>query len=178
MNSGMKKLLFFIVILGISYVAYQYMLKPANKNLSENKKRVEAKYEKLAELERATSAANDLHKQLGELEEAIKFFESKLPSTSEIHKVLEQVTVIAQKQGLKPKTIKTLEKKNNSGYIEQPLKMELQGNFNSFYSFLLELEKLPRIMKIRNLELQKVRDAQGEVSTNFIVSIFFQNNKG
>ena len=178
MNSGTKKLLFFIVILGISYVAYQYMIKPANKNLTENKQRVEAKYEKLAELERATSAANDLNKQLGELEEAIKFFESKLPSTSEIYKVLEQVTIIAQKQGLKPKTIKTLEKKNNSGYIEQPLKMELQGNFNSFYSFLLELEKLPRIMKIRNLELQKVRDSQGEVGTNFIVSIFFQNNKG
>ena len=119
-----------------------------------------------------------LNKQLGELEEAIKFFESKLPSTSEIYKVLEQVTVIAQKQGLKPKTIKTLEKKNNSGYVEQPLKMELEGNFNSFYSFLLELEKLPRIMKIRHLELQKMRDAQGQVSTNFIVSIFFQNNNG
>ena len=173
----MKKLLFFILILGISYVAYQYMIKPANKNLAENKQRVEAKNEKLIEFERATSAANDLSKQLGELEEAIKFFESKLPSTSEIHKVLEQVTVIAQKQGLKPKTIKTLAMKNNSGYIEQPLKMELEGNFNSFYSFLLELEKLPRIMKIRNLELQKVRDAQGMVGTNFIVSIFFQNNK-
>jgi len=109
------------------------------------------------------------------LQEAIRFFESKLPPTSEIHKVLEQVTVIAQKQGLKPKTIRTLQKKDNSGYIEQPLQMELEGDFNSFYSFLLELEKLPRITKIRELELNKQKESEGQITADFIVSIFFQN---
>ncbi|MGD8501697.1 MAG: type 4a pilus biogenesis protein PilO, partial [Phycisphaerales bacterium] len=83
--------------------------------------------------------------------------------------------VIAQKQGLEAKTIRTLRKKDNSGYIEQPLKMELEGNFSSFYSFLLELEKLPRIMKIRELELQKHRGSEGRIAADFIVSIFFQN---
>jgi len=90
--------------------------------------------------------------------------------------VLEQVTVIAQKEGLKPKTIRTLKDKNNSGYIEQPLKMELVGNFSSFYSFLLELENLPRIMKIRELELEKQTTDEGQIAADFVVSIFFQNN--
>ena len=88
------------------------------------------------------------------------------------------MTVIAQKQGLKPKTIRTLNNKDNSGYIEQPLKMELTGDFSSFYSFLLELEQLPRIMKIRELELEKQQKSEGEISANFIVSIFFQNKIG
>jgi Tfp pilus assembly protein PilO len=148
---------------------------------------VQTKLAKLAEFEKATAAADDLSKQLEKLQEAIKFFESRLPLTSEIHKVLEQVTVIAQKQGLKPKTIRTLEKKDNSGrlpgatngdgaspYIEQPLEMKLVGNFNSFYSFLLELEQLPRIMKIRKLELVKEQKEEGQITADFIVSIFFQ----
>ena len=92
--------------------------------------------------------------------------------------MLQQVTVIAQKNGLKPKTIRTLAQKDNSGYVEQPLKMELQGNFNSFYSFLLELEKLPRIMKIRELKLDKQAGGEGHVAADFIVSIFFQNKTG
>ena len=33
--------------------------------------------------------------------------------------------------------------------------MKLVGDFTSFYSFLLELEKLPRIMKLRELKLDK-----------------------
>jgi type IV pilus assembly protein PilO len=175
MTGNFRKAVFFILLLGVAVVGYQYMIKPANKHLAETKGRVEAKMAQLAKFEKATAAAEDLTKQLEQLKEAIEFFESKLPPKSQIHEVLEQVTVIAQKQGLKPKTIRTLKEKDNSGYIEQPLRMELEGNFSSFYSFLLELEKLPRIMKIRELELKKQTDDEGQISADFIVSIFFQN---
>jgi type IV pilus assembly protein PilO len=173
-----RKVVFFVLLIGVAVVGYRYMIRPANKHLAEAKQRVEAKLAKLAEFEQATAAAEDLTKQLEQLKEAIEFFESRLPPTSEIHKVLEQVTVIAQKQGLKPKTISTLQKKNNNGYVEQPLKMELVGNFNAFYSFLLELEMLPRIMKIRELELEKQGEQEGQVTADFIVSIFFQDKTG
>lgn len=178
MTDGFRKAVFFVLLLGVAVAGYQYMIKPANKHLFEAKERVHAKLDKLDEFEKATAAAEGLTKQLEQLQEAITFFESKLPPTSEIHKVLEQVTVIAQKQGLKPKTIRTLKKKDNSGYVEQPLKMGLVGNFNSFYSFLLELEKLPRIMKIRELTLDKEVKNEGQIEAEFIVSIFFQNKTG
>src|SRR4030042_783604 len=165
MTSGFRKAVFFVLLLGVAVVGYQYMIKPANKHLAEAKGRVQVKLNKLAEFEQTTAATESLTKQLEQLQEAIQFFESKLPPTSEIYKVLEQVTVIAQKEGLKPKTIRTLNQKDNSGYIEQPLKMQLEGNFNSFYSFLLELEKLPRIMKIRELHLAKQTQGEGEVDT-------------
>ncbi len=175
MTSGLRKVVFFILLLGVALLAYQYMIKPANRHLAEHKVRVRTKLAKLTEFEAATVAAEGLSKQLEQLQEAIGFFESKLPPTSEIDKVLRDVTVIAQKQGLKSKTFQTLKKKDNSGYIEQPLKMELVGNFNSFYSFLLELEKLPRIMKIRKLELEKQTKHEGQIAADFILSIFFQN---
>jgi type IV pilus assembly protein PilO len=151
------------------------MIRPANKHLAEATERVERKLTKLDEFEKAVAAAEDLTRQLEQLQEAIEFFESQLPPKSQIHKVLEQVTVIAQKQGLQPKTIRTLKKKDNSGYIEQPLRMGLTGNFNSFYSFLLELETLPRIMKIRELKLDKQANDEGTVRVDAVVSIFFQN---
>ena len=175
MTDGLKKAVFFALLIALAIVGYKYMIKPANKNLTEVKQRVQAKLDKLEEFEKASVAAEGLTKQLEQLQEAITFFESKLPPTSEIHKVLKKVTVIAQKQGLKPKTIRTLQKKDNSGYIEQPLKMGLVGDFSSFYSFLLELEKLPRIMKIRELKLDKKQKDEGQITADFIVSIFFQN---
>jgi len=178
MADSFRKAVFFVLLVSLSVVGYQYMIKPANRHLSDAKERVQVKLSKLEEFERATAAAEGLTKQLEQLQEAITFFESKLPPTSEIDKVLRDVTVIAQKQGLKSKTFQTLKKKNNSGYIEQPLKMELVGNFNSFYSFLLELENLPRIMKIRELKLNKEIKNEGEVEADFIVSIFFQNKTG
>lgn len=176
MTSGVRNAIFFVLLLGISIAGYQYMIRPANQKLAEARQHVDGKRAKLAEFEEATIKAEDLNKQLSQLEEAVRFFESKLPPTSEIHKVLEQVTVIVQKQGLEPKTIRTLPRKeDNTGYVEQPLKMEVVGNFNSFYSFLLEIEKLPRIMKIRELKLEKGKSSDGEITADFIISIFFQN---
>ena len=178
MTGHFRKAVFFILLLGVAVVGYRYPIKSANRHLVEQKGRVETKLAKLAEFEQASVAAEGLTEQLEQLQEAVKFFESKLPPTNEIDKVLRDVTVIAERQGLKPKTIRTLTKKDNSGYIEQPLKMELEGNFNSFYSFLLELEQLPRIMKIRELELKKKTRGKGQIAANFIVSIFFQNKTG
>jgi type IV pilus assembly protein PilO len=129
MNNNFRKIVFFILLAGLAVVGYQYMIKPANKDLADAQAKVEAKMDQLTKFEEATAAAEDLNKQLEKLQEAIEFFESKLPPTSQIHEVLEQVTVIAQKQGLKAKTIRTLTKKDNSGYVEQPLKMEVDGNF-------------------------------------------------
>jgi len=178
MTGGLRKAVFFALVIGLTVVGYQCMIKPANERLADAKARVDVKLAKLCEYEKATAAAEDIHKQLAQLKEAIAFFESRLPPTSQIHEVLEQVTVIAQKEGLKPKTIRTLARKDNSGYIEQPLKMELDGNFKSFYSFLLELEKLPRIMKIRELDIDKQKTDEGRIAANFIVSIFFQHETG
>ncbi|MBN2136803.1 MAG: type 4a pilus biogenesis protein PilO [Sedimentisphaerales bacterium] len=178
MTGGLRKTVFFALVVGLVVVGYQCMIVPANKNLADAKARVDMKISKLGEYEKATAAAEDLTKQLAQLEEAIQFFESRLPPHSKIHEVLEQVTVIAQKEGLKPKTIRTLTLKDNSGYIEQPLKMELEGNFKAFYSFLLETEKLPRIMKIRQLEVDKQLGDEGQIAAEFIVSIFFQDEMG
>jgi len=175
MTSGLRKVIFFVLLLGLAYVAYHYMIKPTNRYLTEQKTKLEQNLAKLAELERATSTAKDLNKEIEKLKDAIKFFESKLPPKSDIHKVLENVTVIAQKHGLRPKTIRTLKRTNNSGYIEQPLKMELHGNFNSYYSFLLEIERMDRITKIRQLSLKKKLKCEGEAEATFVVSIFFQD---
>lgn len=175
MTGNFRKVVFFVLLLGVAVVGYQYMIKPANQHLAEVKNRVDEKFAQLAKFQQTSAAAEDLTKQLGQLQEALGVFESRLPPKSQIHEVLEQVTVIAQKEGLHPKTIRTLNDKINSGYVEQPLKMELVGNFSSFYSFLLELENLPRIMKIRELNLEKQANGEGLITADFVVSIFFQN---
>ena len=176
MIGGLRKIVFFVLLVGLAYVAHTYMIKPANENLVKERAMVEQKLAKLGELERATATAENLNEQLEQMEDAINYFESKLPPTSEIHTVLENVTVIAQRRGLLPKTIRTLKRTENSGYIEQPLKMELHGDFNSYYSFLLELEKLDRITKIRELSLKKKMNREGQIEATFVISIFFQDS--
>jgi type IV pilus assembly protein PilO len=177
MNNSMRKVLFFVVLIGMAYVSWEFMIKKANINLTHTRDQIAQKKAKLSELHRATQSAQDLSEQLEKIEEAIIVFESKLPPESEIDNILTDITVIAQKHGLTSKTIRTLKTRENSGYIEQPLEMVLTGNFNSYYAFLLEVEKLDRITKIRELMLKKQTNSEGQTEAKFIISIFFQNSQ-
>lgn len=188
MTNDVRKGVFFVLLLSLIFVAYTYMVKPVNADIVEQRQMAQLRLEKLAQLgqlaesKNATFAAKYLNEQIEILGTAITFFKSKLPDKSKVHEVLEQVVIIAQKQGLKPKTIRTLKKKSHDGiYIEQSLKMGLEGDFDAFYSFLLELEKLPRIIKIRELKLTRAKQnapnkQDGQVAADLIVSIFFQSS--
>ena len=80
------------------------------------------------------------------------------------------------------RSVKTKPPVPSSVYMELPLKVVMDGPFEGFYRFLLELEGLPRITRLSTLSVQeaglKVRGPDhelppGSVTTQFTLSIFF-----
>jgi len=185
MKKDIRKVIFSIVLFGLIFISYQYMIKSINSDFKRRRTEILTKSNKLDKLthidgsEKAIFAAKYLSGQVDHLKEIVELLEERLPLESDIHRVLEQVTLIAQKHGLKPKTIRTLNKRESNGYMEQPLKLQLVGDFNSFYSYLLELEKLPQMMKIRELKVRKLKSndngkQSGSITADFVIGIFFQ----
>jgi len=93
--------------------------------------------------------------------------------------VLKQVWELASRQRLTPKSIRTDKPVRKHSYSELPIQMEIVGDFDGFYSFMLELEKLPRIMQMprMTLEKNKGKDAeQGQMTAKLILSVFFEDD--
>lgn len=178
MNNNFTKIVFFLALVGMVYLGWSKMIKPANAALATQKAQIQKDMAKLAELEREKANAENLDAQIQEMEEAIHFFENKLPHKSQIHQVLSQVSEIINRHGLKPKTNKTQKPTVSAGYIELPIQMELEGSFNSFYAFLLEMEKLDRITKVRQFKIKSDKDESGNIVAELTVSIFFQDANG
>jgi type IV pilus assembly protein PilO len=174
MSSGFRNVIFFVALLAVAFIGYRYMIEPANESLSRQKSRVAQKQDKLSKLDIIRSQIKDLDGQVKELQSALDFFESKLPPSSEIYKVLRQVTLIAKEHGLTAKTITTLKTKEKNSYVEQPLRMELEGDFIAYYEFLTDLEKMDRITRISKFEINKIDNDQGDAAATFVMSIFFQ----
>ena len=61
--------------------------------------------------------------------------------------------------------------------MEQPIRVELPGDFDGFYSFLLHLEQMPRITRIPDMELSRSRDNDGEMMAKFTLSIYYQDKQ-
>lgn len=102
-----------------------------------------------------------------------------LPIGKEVDVILENVWQIAQDNGLVVKSVKTDKPVPAAEYKELPLMMMLEGQFDGFYEFLLELENLPRITRIRSMDLDRVTDPRGVESgpgymkADFTLSIYF-----
>jgi type IV pilus assembly protein PilO len=165
------------LIIGLGFASF-FVLKKSVDKKDRLEKDVTAKKKELNDLRQATAGIEDVGRKTAELKQAIMFFESKLPQEKEIDKILKEVCQKAEENALQLKTVKTMKIERSANYSEQPIEMTLAGDFGGFYSFLLQLEKLPRITRITNMNLTKITDKEGTMTAKLTLSIFFEPDTG
>jgi type IV pilus assembly protein PilO len=62
-------------------------------------------------------------------------------------------------------------------YMEQPIEMEVQGGFVGFFTFIAQVEKLPRITRIHDMKITGLGRDDTELKAEFTLSIYFQDEK-
>ena len=178
MRFGVRELVFVLLLLGMPVAAYFFVFQPRNQQIAEARTEIAQKQTKLQQLEAATAAMSDLGEEIEKLSEAIELFEQKLPSQREEQVILKEVWELAARHQLKPKSVRTDKTVETSQYAELPIKMVILGDFDGFYSFLLELEKLQRITRTPTMTLKKLRgNEEGLMQADIVLSIFFEGDQ-
>ncbi|MDY6914164.1 MAG: type 4a pilus biogenesis protein PilO [Planctomycetota bacterium] len=186
MKLGLREIVFTVLLMALPIGAWWFVFRPHNVRNNQMLQQIEAKRNKFKELNQITGTIGNVQKEIDSLSKAIAFFHSKLPNEKEIDKVLKEVWLLAESSQLTTKSIRTLKRKSDrmfltaadSGselYAEQPIAMQLQGDFVGFYTFLQALENQPRIMRIRKMTLKKLpKQPEGVMQANFVMSVFFE----
>ena len=174
MKFGVRELVFVAVMLGLLASSYFLVFNKANEKRIAVQAQIERKQKELAELELATSGTEDLKQKIEDLQKAISIVEDKLPQEREIDKVLKEVWQMAEANSLEQRTIKTLKSQRSNNYNEQPIEMSLAGDFEGFYIYLQQLEKLPRLTRVTKMDLTKMSDRDGAMEAKLTLSIFFE----
>src|SRR5829696_931708 len=174
MRFGIRELIFVALMIGLLVSTWVFVFKKASSRREQKLADISQMDKALGNLHKATAGIDDLNRKISELQKAIDFFASKLPQAKEMDKVLTEVSQMADANSLLSKTVKSLKTERGTNYSEQSIQMNLSGDFNGFYSFLLQLEKLPRITRVTNMNLQKINDRDGEMQAQMTMSIFFE----
>ena len=181
MRSGPREIVFIVLLIAIPLGAWRYVIRPRNARAEQIHQAIQAKQEELKTLACTKDAIGDLKKEIAALSEAMTFFESKLPNEKEIDKVLHSLWELAKSDTLVTKGIRTRDRKSHdaasltSPYCDQPVAMQLEGDFMKFYAFLQALENQPRIMRVRDMKITEAKDApEGCVQAEFTMSVFFE----
>ena len=175
MSSTMRQMLIFLVLMAMPVSAYFMVFRPRNAEIAKAKKEIAHKQEMLGKLQEATSQTDDLAKANEMVKTSIDAIRSRLPGTKEMDNVLRQVSNLAGKNNLKVPLFKKDDKTMPAGLaFEQPLNVEMIGDFDGFYEFLLDLEQLPRITRITDLDITRSDKVDGEMKAKITLSIYYQ----
>ncbi len=174
MNFGIREWIFTVLLLAMPVAAYFFVFKPRNDQITQAREEIQQKQAKLDQLRVATKNIENLDQEIAKLTETIELFQQKLPAQREVEVILRQVWEMAAEHDLTPKSVRTDKPVTAAQYAELPIMMTIYGDFDGFYSFLLDLEKLRRITRMPNMRLEKIKnDKEGKMQAKVILSIYF-----
>jgi len=165
--------LFGIVVVTVAVVFV--VVRPLGQRVAADQEAIRDRRDQLVKLQRVARRIDDLQEEIKRLEDALAFFEDRLPQQREIEVILREVWVTAEARSLAARTIRTLKSEPGPRYSVQPIRLTLEGPFAGFYEFLLCLEQLPRITKVREMQIQKSPTEPGAVLVDMVVNIFFES---
>ena len=174
MKFGVREIIFGVVMLGLLGSSKFLVFDKSSAKAAALRAEIARKEKALTDLERATLGIDDVKVKIDELQQAVGFFEKKLPAKREVETILQEVWRLAEANALKAKKIQTLKGQKAAGASEQQIEMGLTGDFKGFYVFLQQLEQLPRLTRVSKMDLDKINDRDGEMEATLTLSIFYE----
>jgi len=182
MNTTARQIGFFVALLGIPLTAWYTVFRPQNVDIAEAMQDIATRQSQLDRIAKLAERIPDLMAALVTGEQLVQQIEAQLPRRRDVEGVLENIWQIAERNGMQVRSVKTKPPVPSAVYMELPLEVSMDGPFEGFYRFLLELETMPRITRLSQMSIQeagmKVRGPQNElpagaVATQFTLSIYF-----
>jgi Tfp pilus assembly protein PilO len=177
MKGSTRILLTLVAVVLVSAAATWFVILPMLQRAESDRSTVDDLRGQLVKLERVARRINDLQQEVTRLEGALAFFENRLPQEREVDVILREVWVIAEAKSLTPRSIRCAAPEAQARYSSQPITLTLEGPFEGFYDFLVSLERLPRLTKIRQMQITKTPMKEGVVQAELQMDIFFEKSK-
>jgi type IV pilus assembly protein PilO len=174
MKFGIRELVLVSAMIALLVCSYFFVFAKTNMKRQALRQDIAAKRAALTDLKQATAGIDDVGHKVAELQQAINFFEKKLPAEREVEDILKEISPMAEANSLTIRTVKPLKTERGANYSEEPIQITLSGNFDGYYAFLLQLEKMPRLTRVPQMHLEKINERDGEMTAQMTLSIFFE----
>ena len=109
---------------------------------------------------REAANLNDYKDQIAELESLLEAQLRQLPNSNEVANLLDDISFIAQDNGLNLVSIRWESEVKKDIYTELPMSIVVTGTYEQLGSFAADTAALPRIVTIDRFNLERVKTAK------------------
>ena len=155
MKLGIREMIFLLVLAAIPVAAWFFVFEPRNQDIEQSRREIAQMESTLIRLDQLTDEVGDVRNAIDEAELRLADFRQNIPDANEVDDMLAEIHRIGERNALGISSIRALNRTETQGYAEIPLSLEIDGSFRGLYRFLIDLERLPRITRVRDLKLQR-----------------------
>lgn len=183
MKITLREMIFFALLFCLPLATYMLVFKPrqvAEQILREDisaKRKLSADFDKYR-----VQAIGNIEEDLAALMAIKAKSVSRLPESPDMGPVIDELSRIAKSNNLKISRMQSVSlsdkeklELSTANYGIQRLDIELDGNYIGFYRFLAEMEKMPRIIHVQNLDIQRVEEGnrQGDIKVRTDLRVYY-----
>lgn len=179
MRFGIREIVFVAILLAIPGAWYMAVAQPRLADRLERQEEIASRETQIRQVAKATENVPDVEAEIQKLQNAIVHFQSQLPNNREVETLLPEIWNLAGEHGLNAKSVRPEKSVPAAEYEELPIKIEIVGDFDGFYEFIQDIEKLPRITRMPRIKIQKLKQSTdaGVVKANVTLSIFYEGRR-
>jgi Tfp pilus assembly protein PilO len=184
---GPREFIFLALLFAVPAGVYFLVFQPRSQARQAMTEDIELKREQLNELRLARGqAASNLAEQITQYKQALEVARDRQPALEGNARILgaykrlaESNQILSSIDNEPPPAVGSegptpIQEK----YTIRRVKMNLSGNFDNFYAFLLQVEDQPRLTQIETLSISREgRQREGLVNANMVLTIYYLKDK-
>jgi Tfp pilus assembly protein PilO len=171
-------MIFTSLLLGLVAGTYATIVQPHARARNQRAAEMRAMDQTLSRIAKSSSEFDAVARHVDQQDQAAAMFESRMPVDRDAQKSIDEVLQAAAANSLQAGEVHLLQREHINGVECQPLNLELAGNFNGFYSFLLQLESMPRVNRVAGLDLRGDEQRDGQIQAKLTLNMYFEADAG
>jgi Tfp pilus assembly protein PilO len=146
---------------------------PANRRLGALRAEIAARSQRIETNQARASSLPNLAIDVDRLRLKLERFNKQLPKTPGLEDFINDAAQFSNQYGIKrmmhqPGVTRRLEL-----YGETPIVMSFEGEFNNVFTFVRQLEEMPRLTRVKTLNVRSKDGKLGLVDVNLVMNTYF-----
>jgi Tfp pilus assembly protein PilO len=150
-----------LAFLGLSYLYYQFLLKPLNNSIVAKREELRQQKEELENARKIAEKYEEFKKRADTVQRELEWLQSRIPKTIDQPKLVEALNLIQNRSGVVYTSFQFQPAvTTNPAYAEVPVRLQITTNYKGLLNFLYQIGISNLFMTVRDLGITPATDAQ------------------
>jgi len=143
----------------ISFLFYQFALKPINKEIATLSSTRDQKKKELEDAKKMVAKYPEFKKRADSIQRELEWIQNRIPKTIDKSRLIEAVSFLQNRSGVYLTSFHAIKESSKDSFVEIPVNIRFNSDFKGLLNFLKEVSVSSLFVTVRDLSITPITDS-------------------